>query len=69
MSIVQPAGVVHLLRGVPLDPSQEHTLYFTSQANQKAYFSSMAVSSWSGVSYIRTSSGTVKIQGNIDDYS
>ena len=68
MSIVQPAGVVHLLRGVPLDPSQEHTLYFTSQANQKAYFSSMAVSSWSGVSYIRTSAGTVKIQGNIEDY-
>ena len=48
-----PDGQVKILKGVPLDASYNHTIYFASAAAQTSYFSALAKYSYSHLMYIR----------------
>lgn len=68
MSIIQPQGILKLCRGVPLDPSQKNTIYFSSESARQSYFNSKAVLTLTGLSYIRKDEERVRIQGNVENY-
>lgn len=48
-----PDGQVKILKGVPLDASYNHTIYFASAAAQTSYFSALAKYSYTQLMYIR----------------
>lgn len=48
-----PDGQVKILKGVPLDASYNHTIYFASAAAQTSYFSGKAKYSYTQLMYIR----------------
>lgn len=48
-----PDGQVKILKGVPLDASYNHTIYFASAAAQTSYFSGKAKYSYTQLMYVR----------------
>lgn len=75
---VGPTNELYLLRGVPLDPTYENTLFFDNVGQQENYFKSKVKyiadnisgmqgnSYWNRLTYIRRSQNTVRIEVNSD---
>ena len=66
MFYVIPDGEVRVLRGVPIDMSYTHTLYFPNATQQENYFKSKTKYRFEKLSYIRNTPGVVKLQMNAD---
>lgn len=67
MSYVPPGTLVKLCKGVPLDPTYEHTLYFANVSAQTQYFSSMAKYTLNDNSYQRYDRGFVQLAVDADN--
>lgn len=65
MSWVEPVGYLRLLRGIPLEPSYENTLYFTSATEQYNYFFNHPGISFDKLSYTRYNRGIIRVPRNI----
>ncbi|MBR4330874.1 MAG: hypothetical protein IKP71_13615 [Candidatus Riflebacteria bacterium] len=65
MSWVEPVGYLRLLRGIPLEPSYENTLYFTSTTEQYNYFFNHPGISFDKLSYTRYNRGIIRVARNI----
>lgn len=50
---ITPSSNLKILQGVPIDKDYNHTLYFSSKANQQTYFSGKAKYSFNDFTYIR----------------
>ena len=68
MNIV-PSSTIHLLKDIPLDPDYQHTIRFTSKANQIAYFgtASLHVKSFTNQTYQRYEKGKLRIRALADE--
>lgn len=62
MAYIAPNSDVKLLMGVPLGKDFENTILFSSKASQEAYFTSKAAYTFSQVSYVRTSPGSLMLE-------
>lgn len=63
---IAPDGNIKLLRNVPLEPSYDHTLYFASETDQKAYFGSVAGVLFTEQYYTRHYRGYLRVQINAE---
>ena len=68
MNIV-PSSTIHLLKNIPLNPSYEHTIRFTSKTAQINYFgrADFQVASFQNQSYQRYARGRLRIKALADD--
>lgn len=68
---IAPDGIIKVLKGVPLDNTYEHTIYFdgTSAGRQAQYnfFNSKAKYTFPAQSYSRVNRGFVKVDRNAED--
>lgn len=64
-------SIIHVLRGVPLDPTSQNTLYFGSKSAQTAYFQSKIKDTMISASYQREEAGIYmnKTADEFDDCS
>lgn len=67
MSYVYPNTNLKLIRSCPLDPSYEHTIYFSSASDQNDYFSGLGGITLSDYSYQRVERGYIKVNGNAEN--
>lgn len=58
---IAPSTNIKLLKGVPLDNSYDHTLYFEDASSQATYFASMAKYTYTNNTYQRVNKGTMRI--------
>lgn len=65
MAYIAPNSTIQVFRGVNLHPDYENTVVFASVAAQNTYFNSIAVATFSNVSYQRVSRNVLKLQGSI----
>lgn len=63
---IAPNSTIKLLKNVPLDSTYNHTLFWYTQAEQQAYFSSCAKYTLEQQSYQRYAKGTMRIALNAD---
>lgn len=61
-----PSGVIYLLKDVPLDNTYEHTIKFSSQEEQIAYFMSKVKKEYKYTTYIRKKD-TLRVDYLLDD--
>ena len=68
LSWIQPSGTIRLLKGVPLDPTYDHTIIFPNTTCQTAYFQSNVFNNgtYTNQYYTRVNSGVIRVQDNID---
>lgn len=59
---IAPDSKLYFLHGVPLDKTYEHTLYFNTEAAQKAYFESQALYKLTNQSYQRLQKGVMRVE-------
>lgn len=59
-----PSSVIHILAGVPINNSYEHTLYFGTKAEQTSYFLSKKVKTFDKFTYLRPGN-VIKVAGDI----
>ena len=59
-----PSSVIHILSGVPVNSSYEHSLYFPTKSQQITYFNSKKVKTLSNFTYIRPSN-SIKVAGDV----
>lgn len=59
-----PSSVIHILAGVPLNNSYEHTLYFETRAEQTTYFLGRKVKTFDKFSYLRPDQ-VIKVAGDV----
>lgn len=59
---IAPNSNLNILRGVPLDTSYEHTIYFANTLNQYSYFNSLAKYRKVQYSYIKPNESIVRVQ-------
>ena len=64
---IEPNSEIRILRNCPLDSTLEHTLYFTSAANQTSYFKSITKFIFSDQSYVRPNKGTLRVERKAED--
>lgn len=67
MFYVLPDGEVRLLRGVPIDLSYTHTLYFPNATQQENYFKGKTKYTFEKLTYVRNTPGVVKLQMSADN--
>ena len=65
MSVVQPQGTLHLLRGIPFTSSYEHSIYFRTPSEQESWFLKSVYRSFDKLSYI--ADNIVKVECPIDE--
>lgn len=58
---------VRLLSGVPLDTTNDHTIYFSTMSNQYNYFVSRTKYNLSNYVYQRYTKGSIRVQKKCDD--
>ena len=58
---IAPSTNIKLLKGVPLDNTYDHTLYFEDANSQANYFASMAKYTFNNNTYQRVNKGTMRI--------
>lgn len=59
---IEPNTNIKFLKNVPLDPSYNHTLYWSSRDAQRDYFSSKAAYTLGKQSYQRANAGVIKVE-------
>lgn len=64
---IAPNTIIRLLKNVPLDNTYRNTIYFTSAANQTAYFQGKTKYTFAEQSYQRVQKGTLRIGRKSDD--
>lgn len=64
---IAPNSKIYLLRNVPLDITQEHTIYWATAAAQATYFASKAKYTYDAQSYQRANRGTLRISALADN--
>ena len=65
MSYPQPNTIIYLLRGIPLDPGYENTLYFQNATAQYSYFQSNIIptyGTYTQQTYQRVNKDTLRVQ-------
>lgn len=62
MAYIQPNSIVKLLRDCPLDEKQRDTWYFQSVSEQRNYFESLVMVSFTSLSYQRIKRGVIRLQ-------
>lgn len=68
MPTIIPQGIVHLLKGIPLTESYEHTIYFETPAEQERYFLKHVFRSFDKVSYVgEMGDAVIKLEVPADD--
>ena len=65
MPYITPNTVIGLLHNVPLDPTYDHTIYFTTAAQQREYFQSKIKYSFANQTFQRSGKGKLKIRANV----
>lgn len=66
MAYAAKISVLHMLQGVPLEKSYEHTAWFDTELAQRTYFLNKKYATYSDLTYIRGSTNTVRVGGNAD---
>lgn len=64
--IIEPNTDLLILQDVPLDPSYQHTIYFSNSGAQASYFSSKVKYTFSNYSYQRVNSGITRVSVNAE---
>lgn len=64
---VEPQSNIRLLKGVPLDATYEHTIYFNNAVDQMNYFANKTKHTFSSVTYNRVNKGIARLQIGADD--
>lgn len=59
---IEPDGEIRILKGCPLEPGYEHTLYFDDKTAQTNYFISLTKYTLTGQSYTRWTRGVLRVQ-------
>ena len=69
MAYIAPNGTIHLLHNVPLDTTYQHTLRFSSAANQYSYFSnaSRVKRTFTNQYYTRLNRGIIRVNELADN--
>lgn len=65
---ILPNSTIKLLSGVPLTANYEHTIYFTTLAQQSTFFDGFAFRQFDNYSYTRVGKNKVRVSGNATDY-
>lgn len=63
---IQPDGKLKLLKGVPLDPTFEHSIMFQSESAQYTYFSGQAKYTFNDLTYTRYERGVIRVNVRSD---
>lgn len=64
MSYITPDSTVKLLRNCPLDRSQRDTWYFSTVSEQRAYFETLVMVTFTAQSYQRVNKGVIRLEYN-----
>ena len=64
---IQPDTEIRLIKGCPLDPSYENTIYFTDSSEQVAYFKSLSGVSFTKQYYQRYAKGVISVEAKLGD--
>lgn len=65
---VNPQSDIYLLKGIPLEPTYDHTLYFATEALQSGYFlNTVGIKQFTRQTYQRVNKGTLRITANAND--
>ena len=67
MAYINPNTTIYLCSNVPLDPSYDHTFYWSSASSQLAYFKSMAKYTLTKYSYQRVQRGYLRCECVAED--
>lgn len=59
---IAPDTTIRILKGVPLDPTYDHTIYFTSAANQTSYFQGKTKYTLDDQMYQRVQRGYINVE-------
>lgn len=59
-----PSSVIHIIAGVPINNSYEHTLYFDTKAEQTSYFMGKKVKTFDKFTYLRPGN-VIKVAGDV----
>lgn len=63
---IAPDSDIYLLEAVPLDPTYEHTVMWSDAATQETWFTGHALHTFTGVSYQRHTSNSIKLEVPIE---
>ena len=63
---IQPDGKVKLLKGVPLDPTFEHSIMFQTESAQYTYFAGQAKYTFNDLTYTRYERGVIRVNLRAD---
>lgn len=63
---IQPDGKVKLLKGVPLDPTFEHSIMFQTESAQYTYFAGQAKYTFNDLTYTRYERGVIRVNVRAD---
>lgn len=67
MSYITPNSTVKLLRNCPLDKSYRDTWYFESTSQQRAYFESLVMVTFTAISYQRVRRNVIRLEYNAEN--
>lgn len=67
MALIQPDGIIRILRDTGLNNSFQHTRYFSDRASQTSYFVGQTHITLDNQSYSRPDRGWIRIQRKADD--
>lgn len=59
-----PQSTIYIVSDIPLDNRYEHTLYFSSDSDQRSYFRSKVVKTFTGYTYLRKN-WSIKVEASI----
>lgn len=59
---IEPNTTIRILKGVPLDPTYEHTIYFDTELQQRAYFAGMMKYGLYKQNYQRVQRGSMRVE-------
>lgn len=64
---VNPNTNIYILAGVPLDPTYDHTIFFSSSSAQSSFFASKAIYTLTTQSYQRVQRGVIRVNVNAEN--
>lgn len=64
---IQPNTTIRILKGVPLDPTYDHTIFFYTERAQQDYFTSKMKYQFLKQHYQRVNRGVIRIQKKAED--